>query len=222
MRCAYWTRARLEQIRQWAEETVMDFEAWQATAPFGAYRGVTFNLVRKLKSLPEWEGLSPEDAARSLDVAFQLLGDDWDTMIPVCGVNEIESRDDFIATWKGVRLALDPQGRDPVTAAYDHARAHTIVANADLAQRLGTCSPKLLVFLSLACYLQERMGPSGYILLPQERIAELMGVSQQQVSAWCARLRQAGVIEEINRFVPAKKATRWRCNYTVKFCGATL
>ncbi|PYV73667.1 MAG: hypothetical protein DMG97_10800 [Acidobacteria bacterium] len=222
MHRAYWTRERLEQIKQLVEETVVDFESWQVTAYHGEYRGVTLTLVRKLKGLPEWEGLSPEEAARALDVAFQMLGKDWDSMIPVCGVNQLEARDDFIATWKGVRLALDPEGRDPLVAAYEFVCVRPQPVTADIREWLGSCTPKFWMFFCTAHRLQQMMGPCGYILLPQEKIARLMKVSQWQVSAWCTRLRQLDVLEEVERFIPGKKATRWRFNYTVTFSDANL
>jgi hypothetical protein len=209
----YWSRERLMLIAQWCRETTEDFEQWQANACHGDYRGVSFILVRKLKSKPEWQELDSDEAARSLDLAFDLARWEWDSMLPTVGVNQVEARDDFVATWKGVRLALDPDGRDPLELAYQNACEHPVEWRRELKQTLGPSTPNLLTFVSIASHLQRQSGPSGYILLPQDRIAKMMDVSQRQVSAWCTRLRVAGLLTEIERFVPGKKATRWRCNY---------
>jgi hypothetical protein len=168
---------------------IEDFERWQETACHGDYRGVSFILVRKLKSLPEWQELAANEAAYALDLTFELAGWDWDWILPSIGVNQVEARDDFIATWKGVRLALDPEGRDPLELAYQNACECPIEWTPELRQRVGPSTPNLLRFVSLAWSLQKQAGSYGYILLPQERIAEMMDVSQRQVSAWCARLR---------------------------------
>jgi hypothetical protein len=235
---SYWTQPRLQRISEFIEENNMRFEEWEANSRSGEFRTATLSLVRKLKSLPEWEGLTPEQAAKAMDIAIHklaiertndpgnwigtpetFLNDDWSLMISVCGVNQLDPRDDFKKTWKGVRMAEDPQGRDPVTAAYELAEKAPVSTREEFEEQFGPCSKKFLIFLSLACYLQERVGPDGYILLPQEKIAKLMNVSQPQISYWSNQMRDAGCLEEIEAHVPMKKARRWHCKYVVNYRG---
>jgi hypothetical protein len=205
----YWSKERLDQIYQWCQDTCDDFGTWQQTACHGDYRGVSLTLVRRLKSKPEWQELDADEATRGLDVAFELAGWEWDSVLPVVGVNQVEARDDFIATWR-VRLALDPAGRDPLELAYDNARQAPVEWTPELTRLLGPPSVRFRTFVSLASCLQKQVGLSGFILLPQERIAAMLGVSQRQVSAWCGRLRTAGILIETERFVPMRTATKWR------------
>jgi hypothetical protein len=231
----YWkSKRRLTLLKRLLADNNRAFQKWVERALPHEYRAGALDLVRMLKSFPEWEGLTDEEAARSLDIAFRILAaetrrerhdasdeDDWGLMFEDTGMTQIEPRDEFMATWLGAKFPKDPYGRDPLALAKERAEQQPIGRSEDLEDKLGTCSSGLLRFLSFCCYLQQLNG-AGYIILPQDKIGQLLGVDQRQISRWCKRLKYAGILVVAERYIPKQQAIRWRCNLGVDFKGATL
>src|SRR6266851_7051355 len=72
----YWTEERL----QWLEEAVDDnndlYGKYLVAGDYSYYRGSTSELVRRLKGLPEWAGLSARQAHRAVVIGLARIYED--------------------------------------------------------------------------------------------------------------------------------------------------
>jgi len=213
----YWTRERLA----WLEEAVNDNNDLYADYSAGgervdSYQGSTSDLVRRLKGLPEWAGLSERQAHRAVVIGLARLrrdGEDaWD-LLPSNELNGLSAEDDFVAGWKQLRVGSNP---DALRNAVEKAKASPISWSEELIERLYPVSGKFKVFCDVCIYLQSTVGGDGYILLPQHQLAELLGLKQSGISSFCQRAESGGLLEKLDGSYSRtqRKAIRWRCTRT--------
>jgi len=111
-------------------------------------------------------------------------------------------REDFIALWLTMRWR---PGEDPLVTAYDDAIRQPL-------QIQGPSSRIYRQILSIAYHLQLRQ-PKRYIMLPQERIAKLLNVSQKIVSDYVRHATSKGLLRVVSSHnFTARQARRYFFN----------
>lgn len=178
-----------------------------------AYRPSTGELVRKLKGLPEWAGLSTSEAHRALAIGLGKIinanGDPW-SLLPDNDIKCIPAEEDFLAAWPKVRgSSID------LAAVVHRAQANPISWSEDLKEKLSPVTARFKLFCDVCLYLQSMVGSQGYILLPQHHLAPLLETRQGGISSYCQRAKGAGFLEELNGgqwSYAQRQAKRWRCS----------
>jgi hypothetical protein len=127
-----------------------------------------------------------------------LKRDVWREKLPLS-----DGREEFIATWVGMRV---PPWTDPLLLAFGDARdAHKPLL---LPRKMRSFNYRMV--LSIAYYLQKRF-PHLDVLLPQERIAKELEVSQRCVSSYITQAVSNGFLHiTANHNVAAKRAKAYR------------
>lgn len=213
----YWTRERI----QWLEEAVTDnndlYEDYlQAGRYVDSYQSSTSDLVRKLKGLPEWAGLSGRQAHRAIVIGLARLrrdGEDvWD-LLPTNELNGLSAEDDFLTGWEQLRRGSNP---DALRGAVARAMSSPINWNEELKDKLAPITSTYKVFCDTCIYLQSTVSSGGYILLPQHQLAELLGIKQSGISSFCHRAERAGFLLKIDGSYSQRegRAIRWMCLVT--------
>ncbi len=194
----------------------IDRSVWHATdSDRKRPPGNLFSFVREVMKFPWSEGWrdDPERIANLTDRLHAIhdedfkrfmkrsegLGTFWELYFP-----EVENaREEFVAIWFGMRYR---PGVDPLQQAIADAEAQPV----ELAALKG--SPTFNKIVAIAYHLQLRAGDRD-ILLPQQRIAGALKVSQRIVSAYAATAVQRGLLRIVSHFNYAtKRATHYRFN----------
>lgn len=179
---------------------------------FGFYRPSTGELIRKLKGLPEWAGLSTGQAHRAIAIGLGKIKNDgrdpWE-LLPDNEIKEISAEEDFIEAWPEVRgSSID------LPEVVRQAQASPIRWSQELQDMLAPVTPQFKLFCDICMCLQSMVGRDAYILLPQHQLASLLGTKQGGISSYCNRAKKAGFLEELNdgRWSHAQhQAKHWRC-----------
>jgi len=214
----YWTTERLDWLEDKVTKNNALYDDYTLNDGSGAYRSSTAELVRYLKGLPEWAGLSAAQAHEAIVVGLYKLRQDSDDVWELLSENYdgTSAEEDFLAGWRGLRIGkLD--AADYLQQAVEQAKNRPIGYNEDDEQvtRLQPLTKGFKLFCDVCLYLQTMVGP-GYILLPQSKLAELLDVSQQMISAYCRRAEDAGFLVKLDPRYSAvgHRAIRWHCTST--------
>jgi hypothetical protein len=214
---SYFTDERLQWL---AEKIVWNNSQYQTYLEEnfmnGTYCGSTSRLVQVLKGLPEWAGLTEAQATKAIYVGLAKLTadpneDPW-AMLPDNEVNGMDAVDDFRSAWRSMRVGISDA---PLENAFNLARTNPINWSDELKDQIGPIGAKMKLFCDACIYLQGTQ--DGYIILPQIRVAELLNVTQQAVSAFCGTAERAGFLIRVNGdYVKGKQAIRWRCTQSLE------
>lgn len=178
----------------------------------------TWEFVRTVKGWPEWSGLSASQADHAIALGYAKVvrdgGNPWD-LLPGNNFKGLDAQEDFLAAWPKVKIGRQ-DGRDYLTQAVELAKANPINWDKDLQQRLAPVTPRFKLFCDTCMCLQSMVGAQGYILLWQERLAELLGTKQEGISVYCQRAKLAGLLVELDNghYERGKKCKHWRCTCT--------
>lgn len=178
----------------------------------------TFELVRALKGLPEWAGLSVHQAHNAVAIGLAKIrrhgGDPW-MLLPDNEVKQISAEDDFPDTWNAVRSGKIDRS-DYLKQALEQAKRSPIKWSKELEAKLAPASASFKLFCDVCIYLQGMVGADGYILLPQVQLAELIGTAQGGISTYCVRAERAGLLRRVdpNWSWKKRKAIKWQCTAT--------
>ena len=229
----YWTEKRLRWLKEVVDENNDLYGKYLVAFDYSYYRGSTSELVRRLKGLPEWAGLSARQAHRAVVIGLARIYDD-DGDPDVYGADEygdtdghgnpwnllrfnelqaLEAEEDFVAGWEELRIGTNP---DALPDAVAHARHSPIKWSSHLEEKLSPVTPKFRLFCDVCICLQTMVGKAGYILLPQHQLAELLRLKQPGISSFCKRAERAGLLQKVDASYSYSqhKAIRWRCTLT--------
>ena len=219
----YWTPERLT----WLEEAVIENQyLYVAHIEEGnhlhTYRPSSGELIRRLKGLPEWAGLSPRQAHDALVIGLGKIrdagGDPWD-LLPDNDVKGLSAEEDFIEAWPEVRGS-----RIDLAEVVAQVKANPTAWNPELEEMLKPVTPNYRLFCDICVRLQSMVGSDNYILLPQHQLASLLGTKQGGISSYCNRATKAGFLVELNdgQWSHAQhQAKKYRCTSTLtsQICG---
>jgi hypothetical protein len=209
----YWTQERLEWLEEIVSVNRYLYEGHLESArQTGRYQPSTGELIRRMKKFPEWAGLSTREAHDALAIGLAKLADagvdPW-SLLPENDIKYISAEEDFIDAWPKVR-ANDID----LAAVVQQAKASPVKWSPALEDNLSPVSPQFRLFCDVCMYLQSMVGPNSYILLPQYKLAPLLGTRQGGISSYCNRAIKAGFLEELNggRWSHAQhQAKQYRC-----------
>lgn len=183
---------------------------WEIELDTGDGNGVLefkwpFRLAQRLQS--RFESLGPNMSLDELQVlrsAVTKFCEVIETRLIGTGLrdySDFESFwDEFIVVWGKVKYR---EGEDPLVAAFRISKTIQF-------KLLKNPSGTTLVILASAAYVLEGLCEGGAILLPQERIAEILHCSIPRVSALLSILCEMGLLIVIEECIPHRKAKRYR------------
>lgn len=209
----YWTQERLEAFEEAMTENEASYENYlDSDERMWRYQSSTAELVRYLKTLPEWQGLSSSRAFSCVVVALDKInkggGDPW-SLLPDNELKGITAAEDFVETWE----ALPPA--NVLELAVEQAKSAPIMYTDDLKKQLEPITPAFKVFCDLCIYLQTAVGRAHYILLPVHKLAPLLGTKPSGVSTFSKRAEKAGLLERLkDHSFEEHRAIQWRCTRT--------
>ena len=175
------------------------------------YRSCTYWLVKRLKACPEFEGLSENGIVEILDIACRKLAprnhpDPWSYLLPDCDIYgaETDSRTETLIALRKLKVP-EAQGMDCLEIAWGKA------CSRPLALPDPGASLKVRRIMTLAVHLQQA-SLTGFMVLPQERIAQLAGVSQELISRILRNAVAKGWLRLHRKYPPkAQRATEYVC-----------
>ena len=110
------------------------------------------------------------DFARQMTTADKFE-DAWSVAIHAeQNINGLSPREDFEATWRGVRCPQNPWGdgqRSQLDVAVGRALQCPLKFSEEFRERLGRMDSGFITFTSMVLYLTHMNGPRSYMMLPQ-------------------------------------------------------
>jgi hypothetical protein len=214
LRQDYWDADKL----LWLEELmIINRSLYDAHIESGdyanGYQWSTGALVRRLKALPEWVGLSEKQAYEALvigigklrlagcDPSIMVYGEAPCDLLPDNVVRGISGQEDFMQAWPKARASSAN-----LEQAVQYAKDHPVKWPAKFDEallRYNPTTPIFKLFIDTCLYLQGMVGEEGYILLPQSKLALLIGTKQGGVSTYCQVAKKAGVLAPLNQNLPS-------------------
>ena len=160
-----------------------------------------------LRGHPSLTDLSAREALDTICRASERFtvtgGDPWTDYLGFSDVDQIE----FLTTWDKIKY---PAGVDFLEMAVARAKTHPLVPESVGTRRI----PEYEEFISIAGHLQVFVGLKSNILLPCEKLAEILGVDASTVSRYRQLVVMDGYLEEVvpYRWVSSgnTKATEFR------------
>ena len=156
-----------------------------------------FVFVRDMMRYP-WSDSYREDPDRVGDVIEKLWAHfhNRESFWATWDLHDSESHTDprglFIRVWLQMRC---PPGADPLLTAKVHAERIPMTLRFK-APMLDNLDYRRL--LSICYHLQKLMSPKP-VALPQDRLADVLGKSQQTVSGYLVRAERSGIIKKVAR-----------------------
>jgi hypothetical protein len=207
----YWTQERLDWLHCVVKMNCARHEEHlETTERVTGYRNSTFDLIRDLKTQPGWAALSPELAHVALTEGLsRLYGKNGWGALPMNALNQMDPEDDFLRHWPRVKARLDV---GVFARAVLSAKANPLNWGDEWEKRLYPLTRQFKLFCDVCIILQTLHG-NNPILLPQEKLAELLETKQPNISGFCQRAQRAGFLKKVNPNYSyiAKRAIEWWC-----------
>jgi hypothetical protein len=208
----YETNAFLEKFKEWCEWNNQQWEEWSVNHATNTYRSCTYWLVKRLKACPEFEGLPENTVIQILDMACRKLApknhpDPWSYLLPGSDMYgaETDPRTEALIGLRKLKVPEAP-GMDCLEIAWRKACSRPL-ALPDPGANL-----RVRAIMTLAVHLQQA-SLTGFIVLPQERIAQLAGVSQELISKILRNAVDEGWLHSHRKYPPkAQRANEYVCN----------
>ncbi len=157
------------------------------------YLDPSFHFVRLLKAIPAFSELSADEAA---DLVERLAPSVWSDLPSTTSVGDLaDSVSCFLDAWESVKVAdgaLTPLRRQ-IEAAWEAARALPPEPGRYGPRFARTTQQRCRDFLALIEEMQLANG-SGTVPIPQDVMADVLDVAQQQVSRWIRLALRAGLM----------------------------
>ncbi len=156
-----------------------------------------FVFVREMMCYP-WSGIYREDPDRVADVVERLWshfrnGESfWDAWERYDDEYHADARGLFVRVWLQMRC---PPGADPLltAGAFAEQTPMTLHFKAPMLD-----NPDYRRLLSICYHLQKLMAPKP-VALPQDRLAKIVGKTQQTISGYLALAERSGIIKKVSR-----------------------
>jgi hypothetical protein len=156
-----------------------------------------FVFVREMMRFP-WNDTHREDPDRIADIVERLWahfrnGESfWAAWERYDSEYQADARGLFVRNWLQMRF---PPGADPLLTAKTFAEQAPMTLRFK-AQMLD--NPDYRRLLSICYHLQKLMAPKP-VALPQDRLAQIVGKTQQTISGYLALAERSGVIKKVSR-----------------------
>jgi hypothetical protein len=177
----------LESILLYAVEHLHDIDCWPDC---GRYEET--NKHRLWDTLRELKGVSCMASIPgylAIPVMRRVLAGRGLALTALGYESDDDAIDDLEALWDRVKMAAN---EDPLDAAVRNSELHPV------GFATNRLSPAYHRFLNVGYQMQLLRG-SAPIALPQERLSEVLGVSQKRVSDFCQFAKQEKFLDPVNR-----------------------